>query len=599
MSLFTLPVTGEAEQTPIPANTTAGASLPRRLASILHADIVGFSRLTADDEDTAYHKVHKGMAFVVETIENHDGRVCDQTGDSLLALFSSAADAVAAALTIQQQQRTAHDNVTLVRFRIGVNLGDVIEDGRQAFGHTVNVAARLQALAPAGGVCISEAVRTAIGTALPLKLDSLGDKKLHNIAEPVRAYVIAATPMAAVRSPYRRADPRRGPTVAVLPFAALGTAPADSRPLGDGLSIDIITALSRYRQLFVLAPHTSMALPSSSNDMTGTAHRVGADYLIAGSIEPIGSHLRFSVQLIETRQGAYAWADQFDLDMSQLILARDRVTKRTVATLVGAIEEDHPDSVDDQGTAATYQTLLKSKRLVYRMRDAGDNQIARTLLSSILHADPACAPALAVLALSHLTGVLMSWSRAPAQDLVQGHAAAARALEMDSGDYLAHGVFGITSLWQRRYAAARIHLSQALTLNPNDADTLAGQGLYLTFTGEPQRGAECLRAAVERNPFHPGWYAWACGLAEYNAQQFEAALATLLSIAEPTRFHRRLLAATHAQLGDLTSAGQHCRQVMTEVPAYRITDTVRTQPYQAPEHGTLLTEGLRLAGFPE
>ena len=172
------------------------------------------------------------MAFVVETIENHDGRVCDQTGDSLLALFSSAADAVAAALTLQQQQRTAHVKLTLGRFRIGVNLGDVIEDGRQAFGHTVNVAARLQALAPAGGVCISEAVRTAIGTALPLKLDSLGDKKLHNIAEPVRAYVIAATPMAAVRSPYRRADPSRGPTVAVLDFAAVGTAPAVSRPIG-------------------------------------------------------------------------------------------------------------------------------------------------------------------------------------------------------------------------------------------------------------------------------------------------------------------------------------------------------------------------------
>ncbi|HIN18793.1 MAG TPA: adenylate class-3/4/guanylyl cyclase, partial [Gammaproteobacteria bacterium] len=200
------------------------------------------------------------------------------------------------------------------------------------------------------------------------------------------------------------------------------------------------------------------------------------------------------------------------------------------------------------------------------MREVGDNQLAQTLLSSILRVDPHYAPALAIVALTHLTSVLMSWSTMPDHDLSQAQAASARALEIDNQDHLAHGIFGITSLWQRRFATAGIHLGEALALNPNDADTLAGQGLYLTFSGDPESGAACLTAAVERNPFHPDWYAWARGLAEYNARRFDRALSSLLSIARPTRFHRRLLAATYAQLGNLAQARLECQQVMAEVP---------------------------------
>ena len=342
-----------------------------------------------------------------------------------------------------------------------------------------------------------------------------------------------------------------------------------------------------------------MALSPDPASATLTGQKVGADYLVAGSIQPLGAGLRFSVQLIETQNGAYTWADQFDLDLSQLPKARDRVTTRTVATLIGAIEESRLDHIEHHSTPAAYQTLLQAKRLVYRMREVGDNQLAQTLLSSILRVDPQCAPALAIVALTHLTSVLMSWSTMPDHDLSLAQAASARALEIDNQDHLAHGIFGITSLWQRRFATAGIHLGEALALNPNDADTLAGQGLYLTFSGDPESGAACLTAAVERNPFHPDWYAWARGLAEYNARRFDRALSSLLSIATPTRFHRRLLAATYAQLGNLAQAKLECQQVMAEVPGYRIKDTLRIQPYQRQEDAAYLMEGLRAAGFPE
>ena len=580
-------------------DSSISTSLPRRLAGILHADIVAFSRLTHDDEDTAYRMVQERMALVSTIIKNHSGHVCDQTGDNLLALFHSAADAVAAALTIQQQSEAVLESTKPVTFRIGVNLGDVIENEGRAFGHSVNVAARLQALAPTGGICVSEAVRTAIGKTLPVRFDSLGDRKLHNLDEPVRAYVLGADPLMVLAPPQRPNDLRRGPTVAVLPFTTLERDPADSDFLGHGLAIDIVTALSRYRQLFVLAPHTSMALSPDPSSATLPGQNIGADYLVAGNIQPLGAGLRFSVQLIETQNGAYTWADQFDLDLSQLPKVRDHVTARTVATLIGAIEEGRHDRIERHSTTAAYQTLLQAKRLVYRMREVGDNQLAQTLLSSIVRVDPHCAPALAIVALTHLTSVLMSWSTMPDHDLSLAQAASARALEIDNQDHLAHGVFGITSLWQRRFATAGIHLAEALALNPNDADTLAGQGLYLTFSGNPESGAACLTAAVERNPFHPDWYAWARGLAEYNAQHFDRALNSLLSIARPTRFHRRLLAATYAQLGNLEQAKLECQQVMAEVPGYRIKDTLRIQPYQRQEDATDLIKGLSAAGFPE
>ncbi len=267
------------------------------------------------------------------------------------------------------------------------------------------------------------------------------------------------------------------------------------------------------------------------------------------------------------------------------------------ATLIRTIEQSAIRSAPTQQHHADYADVARANQLVYRMREPADTEKARELFEKVLASNAAFVPALSGLALTHLTDFLMFWTDDPATAVPRAAQHAQKALELDQSDSLAHAVFGITSLWRRQYVEAITHLDQAIELNPNHADALAGKGLALNFIGDPEAGIRQLSEALERNPFPPSWYLWSLAIAQYNTGRYAPAVQTLLKISQPNRFQRRWLAGAYARIGDLENAKIQRDIVMTEVPDYRVSDSFNQQPYQNPEDIQPFIDGLLLAGF--
>ena len=570
---------------------------PRRLAAVLYADVVGFSKLTHDDETATYRALRRYQSTQHHIVNQYGGRIVDTAGDSTLAIFPVAADSIRAAVAIQDYLKSENTGVVeerQIQARIGINLGDIIDDGNSVFGDGVNVAARLQALAPAGGICLSGSTQSVVGDSLGIRFHSMGEKVLHNIKTPVRAYLVSVGDQP-VESGIPQAEDSRL-SIAVLPFHGLDT-DSSLDGLGEGLTIDLITALSRFRQLFVLAQHTVLAHTSAPQDQVSMGRHLGARYLVNGSIRKWGHSFRVVVQLIESRTGGYLWSENYDGNMENLFGIQDKITQRIVTTLVSTIEQSAIRSATSHRHGAGYADVARANQLVYRMGEPADTEKARVLFEKVLASNAAFAPALSGLALTHLTDFLMFWTNDPASTLPHAAQYARRALEIDQSDSLAHAVFGITSLWRRKYIQATTHLDQAIELNPNHADALAGKGLALNFVGDPEAGIGQLSEALERNPYPPAWYLWSLAIAQYNSGCYQPAVDTLLRISQPNRFQRRWLAAAYARVGDLENAKAERDIVISEVPHYRVGDSLNQQPYQNPDDIQPFIEGLLLAGF--
>ena len=294
-------------------------TLPRRLAAILHLDVVGFSRLTHDNEDATYRTLQNYLRDIDAIIKNRGGRTADRSGNNLLAVFPVAADSVMAAVNIQEWLTTKNAVLPAdrqIHTRIGINLGDIIDDGQRVFGDGVNVAARLQEIAPPGGICISDSARVVIGNTLSVSFQAVGKQQLRNIASKISAHLVingSDQPQKATREPD---DPRL--SIAVLPFTSQ-TGNADLAGLGLGLTVDLISALSRFRQLFVIAQHTSLAQKLDSVNTMALGHQLGTRYLVDGSIRTVGRGFRVAVQLIDTVSGGYLWSESYDGGNQELL----------------------------------------------------------------------------------------------------------------------------------------------------------------------------------------------------------------------------------------------------------------------------------------
>lgn|GEM_PF-183949 len=584
--------------TPTATMTSTSNHPQRALLAVLHADIVEFSRLVHQDEAAIYRTLQQHLAIARSIISDNEGRLIDTAGDSLLAVFPTVSAAATAAMAMQQQWATANAELPeerRVRVRIGINLGEVIDDGQRVVGDGVNVAARLQEIAPPGGICLSESARAVVGHDLALQFQPIGEQNLRNIELPVAAHLLLSGSEVPAKTHAGTVGSRL--SVAVLPFSALDSG-ARADGLGEALTVELVGALSRFRQLFVLAQHTSLAQQGLLQDKAALGRRLGARYLVDGSIRCQGEAFRISVQLVESAAGGYLWSETYAGASRDLFAIQDEITQRIVSTLVSNIEHSALRAPAGPSAGANYTDVIRARHLVYRMREAADTHQARQLFERVLAADTTFAPALSGLALAHMTDLLMSWSDDPQACVPQATRYAEQALELDPTDSLAHAMFGITSLWRRRYVEAMTHLDRAIELNPNHADAFAGKGLALIFTGQSEAGVQQFTQALERNPFPPSWYLWALAIAQYNIGHYRQAVHTLLRISAPNRFHRRVLAASYARLGNDDNAREQRDLVMAETPGYTAADSWRTQPYADPGDIQPFIDGLVLAGFP-
>lgn len=580
-------------------------SLPRKLRAVLYADVAGYGRLTGIDEDATHQRLSTHLDLVERTVQAHAGRVVHYAGDAVLAEFQAVVDAVSCAVTIQRELSSRNERLPgdqRVEFRIGVNLGDVITDRGEIYGDGVNAAVRLESIADPGGICVSETVLAAMGNRLPYGYEYLGERKVKNMEEPMRAYRVRwQTSSDAGRETLPpKIDASDRPSVVVLPF--VNTSGDNSLDyFSDGFTDDIITELSRFRELFVISRNTAFSFKGKSMRPTELGLAIGVGYVVEGSVRITGDKIRINVQLIDAKTDHHLWAERYDRAISDLFDVQDQISRSIATTVVGRLmlsAENRAERIPAQNMKA-WDYVLRAQHVV--CDTAEGNRNARQLYERAIELDPECARAYCGLAVCNLIDWTSHWSDAPGESYETALHCANRALDLDAADSKAHWVLAELLILRRDFEGARQHLALALSLNPDDADAYAIRGLLFTYLGDTDAAIDDLATAVRLSPFHPGWYLWFTGFAYYVARNYQAALAPL---EEATRRNpnfvppRLKLAATYARLDRSAEAERTIVEILRIKPDYRVALEV-DRPFHNPQDLEHYLEGLRLAGLPE
>jgi adenylate cyclase len=448
--------------------------LPRKLAAILYADVAGYSRLTGDDEDATHRRLRDYLDLIAQTIETHHGQVMHYAGDAVLAKFDAVVDALSSATAMQNELKDRNQELPeerKVQFRVGVNLGDVIEDRGDIYGDGVNVAARLESLADVGGICISESVRTAIGNKLPYGYDFMGEQQVKNIEAPVRAYgVLLDSGQAQATPPAKPAlELPDKPSVAVLPFTNMSSDP-EQEFLADGITEDIITALSKFRWFFVTARNSTFTYKGQAINVKRVGEEMGVRYVLEGSLRQGAGRVRVSAQLIEAASGNHIWAERYDRQIEDIFDLQDEITM----TIAAAVEPEL--AARERARAVNKPTRdLKAWDLFQRgiaklwQMERKDIEEGEVYLRRALKADPDFGRPHGYLAYCHFVDILCGWSKDEQAVLRRGIAEAKAALAVDQRDAFAHFALGRLYNVGGDHRAAAQETGEALRINPNFA----------------------------------------------------------------------------------------------------------------------------------
>lgn len=582
--------------------------LKQRLAGILAADVAGYSRLMGADERATVAALDAARAVFRAQIEANQGRVIDMAGDSVLAVFETAIGAVSSALAVQHElddSASAVPEERRMRFRIGVHLGDVIEktDG-SVYGEGVNIAARLEGLADPGGIAVSDAVRCAVRSKIAASFVDRGEQTVKNIPHPVHAYSMQAggsTGQQESRAAGAARDSHsEKPSIIVLPFANMSGAP-EQEFFADGLTEDILTDLSRFRELFVISRNTSFKYKGQAVDLKKVARELGVRYVVEGSVRKSGNRVRITVQLIEAESDHHVWAERYDRDLEDIFAIQDEVTSAIVATLPGRLEADARSRAERKPPAnmAAYECVLEAKVLHHRS-NRSDNTRATELIRRAIELDPRYGHAHAWRACILGQQYVHAWC----EDRQATQAEVGRELEvalgLDPNDSDVHRILAAVGVLRNDLDRAEFHQQRALALNPNDDLIVVQQGEILTWLGLAEEGIEWIRKAMRLNPFHPERFWFHLARAQFVARDYAEAIASIGRIAAPDAIQHALVAGCHAQLGNTSDAALHAAEVNKRIPGFTIREhCLPLLHYRRESDLAHLCESLRKAGLPE
>ena len=575
----------------------------RRLAAIVCMDVVGYSRLMgADEEGTLATLKRHEREVVVPNVSGHHGRVVKTTGDGFLLEFSSAVEAVRCALAIQAEMASRNagaDEGRRIEFRIGVNLGDLIADGDDVYGDGVNIAARLEPLADAGAIVLSEDVYRHVGTKVAAVFEDIGPKALKNIAQPVRAYAVRAKGATAVPLP-PVPDP---PSVAVLPFDNL-TGDAAQDYLVDGMVEEITAALSRVKPLFVIARNSAFTYKGRSVRIDQIGRELGVRYVVEGSVRKAGPRLRVTAQLIEAETDRHVWADRFDGAVEDVFDLYDQITERLVGAMHPSIQlaeierarRKRPESLD------AYDYVMQAMPHVWALQHA-DNAKAMTLLKAAIERDPNYPMALALMAWCHAQQVTYMWSsdfRASIETALQ---LAQQAADFSADDPLVLTVLSITQTFAHRYDIAASLLERALALDPNLPLAWNRSGWVHAYEARSDIAIRHFEKAVRLSPHDPMNFNchFGIGLAHFAAARYDDAIAWIqrgLAERPSAVWVYRSYAAALAHAGRLDEARAAVATLRGAYPGITIAMARATSPTSVEIRERIL-DGLREAGLPE
>ena len=578
----------------------------RRLAAIFSADVVGYSRLMSVDEDGAVRTLRTYRAVISDFIAEHDGRIFGTAGDSVIAEFASAVQAVRAAVAIQRALDRYNADLPSdqrMDFRIGINVGDVLTEGTDLLGDGVNIAARLQGIAAPAGICISGQVFDQIEGKLAFNLTHLGAQSLKNLTRPVQVYKVDWHADDAVM-PVDRSGPLalpKKPSIAVLPFTNISRDP-EQEFFVDGITDDLITVLSHYRWFFVIARNSSFVFKGRATDVKQVARELGVRYVLEGSVRRAGSRVRINGQLVDAESGNHLWAEQYDRDLSDIFAVQDEITQSVVA----AIE---PELLMAEGQRAVRRPPANLDAFECYQRGmwhfhqftSGANREAESWLRRAIERDPTFAQGWMGLARVLNANIWFGWSRDVARDRQEGYAAAHRGVDLDNRDPYCFYALTLQRLISREQLKALESAQRAIDLTPNFAVGHFSLGWARLFVGHFSSAVDPLHRAMRLSPHDPINFSYlnALALAHYHQEDYEQALTYANRAYDLRRLYNtgRTLLACLGQLG----LREQAERVRAEVPELALPEHDRfwalTNPYLNPDHIAHLQKGLRMAGL--
>jgi adenylate cyclase len=580
----------------------------RRLAAILAADVAGYSRLMGVDEEgtlSALKELRRELAD--PKIKEHRGRIVKTTGDGLLVEFASVVDAVRCAVEVQYEMAERNAGVPeeqRIQFRIGINLGDIIKDGRDIHGDGVNIAARLEALAEPGGICVNRVVRDQVRDKLDFAFEDAGEQRVKNIARPLRVYRIrpgrsAGDTMGEAQPPLALPDK---PSVAVLPFTNM-SGDSEQEFVSDGIAEDVITALSRYPSLFVIARNSSFTYKGRAVDVKQVGRELGVRYVLEGSVRKAGNRIRVTAQLVEAVTGNHVWADRYDRDLADIFAVQDEITEAVTIAIAPAIADAElqravrkpPDSLD---AWAAYQ------RGLWHLSEANpdDNTIAQKFFRQAIDLDPTFAGGYSGLALAQLQAAAVYQKLGLLEAQSSAEALARRAVALDGADAEARSCLGWALQARGELQGALAEIERALGMSPNLAVAHGQRGATLIFAGWPKEGLAAVQTSIRLDPRDPfsaiRLLHIACGL--YFSREYEEAIEAakqLIRSYPDFPMIYRWPAAALGQLGRTAEAKEALDKAVSLAPAAFDMYVRNRVPWFRPEDHAHLVEGLRKAGW--
>ncbi|WOS65599.1 adenylate/guanylate cyclase domain-containing protein [Sinorhizobium fredii] len=579
--------------------------MKQRLAAILATDMAGYSRLMEADEagTIARLRTHR-IELIDPAIAKNDGRIIKTTGDGMLVEFQSVTDAVKCAVEIQHRMKRRNSDVPQdrrIEFRIGINVGDIIFDDDDIFGDGVNIAARIEQLADVGGICVTAAVATQIADRLEVSIEDLGDKMLKNISRPVHLYRIGLEGSVLPAAPEEK-DAKRAvskPSIVVLPFDNMSGDP-EQEFFTDGLTEDIITELSRRHELFVISRNSSFVYKNQPVNVREVAEKLGAQYLVEGSVRKIGDRVRVTVQLIDAVNDAHIWADKYDRRLDDIFAIQDEVTAAISATLPGRLEAAQRDQLarTTPTNMAAYECALTAKVLHHRSTVA-DNKQAQALIDRALALDPGYAHAHAWRACILGQAWVYGWCEDKDAVWAEIVTELERALALDDNDADVHRILAAVNVNNNELTTARYHQERALSLNPNYDLVVVQQGELLTWLGRPEEGGEWIRKAMRLNPHHPERFWSHLGKAHFAARQYAEAIEAFMHLSAMDHVQHAFVAACYGWLGDKIASAAHMKKVKALAPDFSIVSFLATLHYAQEADVQHIREGLVKAGADE
>ncbi len=549
----------------------ATQGVKRKLTAILSADAKDYSRLMGEDEDATFHTLTSCLKVMTTLIQQHRGRVVGSPGDAILAEFASVVDAVRCAVDIQKELRARNAELPQNRrmeFRIGINLGDVIEEGDQIYGDGVNIAARIEGLAEGGGICISKTVFNHVKKTLSLGYEYLGEHTVKNIAEPVTVYRVLMEPEAAGKVIGKeRAEPRKGqraalaviivllllagglliwraasppvevasvekmafplpdkPSIAVLPFDNLSEDPKQDY-FSDGITEEIITALSRIPKLFVIARNSTFTYKGKPVKVQQVSEELGVRYVLEGSVRKGGDKIRITAQLIDALTGHHLWAERYDRNPKDIFTVQDEITKKIITAMQVKLTEGEQARAAEKGTTNldAYLKCLQASELVHRV-NMESIVLAKQLAEEAIALDPDYAWAYYVLGRAYHVGMWFGGGISPKQSIARAIELVKKAIALDDTLAEAHGRLGFLYSMTRQYDKGVAEAEKAVALNPNSAMAHVMLGKTLVFAGRWEESIPEYKKAIRLNPIPPNMYFYSLGLSYAWTGQHEEAI---------------------------------------------------------------------------